>query len=56
LKRSANAVDNVYWYYSHTDFQLLNAKVAFKLFRKLGVVDITHAKDGIEGGDVNVVS
>jgi CheY-like chemotaxis protein len=27
----------------------LNAKVAFKLFRKLGIVDITHAKDGIEG-------
>lgn len=28
---------------------MLNAKVAIKLFRKLGLNNITHAKDGIEG-------
>jgi len=28
---------------------LLNAKVAFKLLRKLGCENVIHAKDGIEG-------
>jgi hypothetical protein len=35
--------------YFRANYQLLNAKVAVKLLKKLGIADITHAKDGIEG-------
>jgi hypothetical protein len=34
---------------------LLNAKVAIHLLEKLGVVHITHAKDGFEGNFTLVV-